>query len=365
MKKRIVAAVLALGATVSILGAAWASSQSGSLISRNYLEGTFLSELTADIGQWVRDAFAPIAQEAEEKLDQVAQNHQGGGQLPDGWTYTGHFTAQSGQAGRTISLSQGSGLLWSSGSAVSQGVLVDVTAGTELSSGGALVPGHRYLAGEEVTVTVSSQSASWAVEGLWTTGEGEIPDIPPQQLPFVDVPDGTWYYEPVRFVYENKLFQGVSDTHFGPMDTMDRKMMTTVLYRLAGEPAVEYEPMFQDIPAGQWYTLPTIWAGENGIVTGVGDGLFDPDSSVVRQQIAVILFRYAQAFDLDTSARGDLSAFRDEDSIAPWARDAMSWAVATGIVRGSGELVSPESSASRAEVATMLQRFDQWMNGNA
>lgn len=360
MKKRVIALALALGLAAAAGGGALAASggQLSSLVSRSYLEGTFLSELAGRIEGWVESALAPIYQDAEAELDRVGQSASGGGSVPAGWSSSGRYTPQSGARGDTVSLSQGSGILWTAGTATAQGELVDVTAGAVLASGQTLQVNHRYLAGEQSTVTVTSQSAAWSVEGIWKAGETTLPE---PDFPFQDVAEGAWYREDVRFVYENGLFSGTGNSQFSPGQTMDRGMMTTVLHRLAGEPAVEYEPIFQDVAEGLWYAPGTVWAGQNGIMAGVGGGRFAPKQLVTRQEIAVALYRYAEFVGADTSGRGDLSDFSDQGNISSWAREALAWAVAEGIVRGSDGGVNPRGEASRAEVAAMFHRFADWL----
>ena len=194
-------------------------------------------------------------------------------------------------------------------------------------------------------------------EGKWRLGTGGAVVTP---LPFTDVPAGQWYYDDVRFVVENGLFQGVSDTLFRPAGTMQRGMMTTVLHRLAGEPPTAYSPVFTDIPSGQWYTQGTIWAGAMGVVSGVEPGRFDPSANVTRQEIAVILHRYAEKMGYDVSASASLAGFRDAGSVASWGTRALSWAVGAGILNGSDGALLPDGDATRAEVAAMLHRFASW-----
>lgn len=357
MRKK-TAYLFAAALAVLLVGGALGASGSveNSLISRDYLHGTFLDRLSGEIGQWVQDLFSSTYEQAEEKLDEVAQGAMDSGmQPPSGWESSGSFTAQTGVAGDTVTLSAGSGILWTAGSGNFQGTLVDVTQGSELSTGSALEPNHRYLAVEQTTITATSAQASWAVEGIWMGSQGGA------ELPFMDVPTDSWYYSSVQYVFAHGLYQGTSDTTFSPMGTMERKMITTVLHRLAGEPAVDYAPIFSDVPDGLWYSGPTVWAGENGIVNGVGDGRFAPGEPLVRQQIALVLYQYAGFVGADTSDRGDLSAFGDEADIAPWARDAVSWAAGVGILKGAGGNVSPGAQATRAEVAAMLERFDTWL----
>lgn len=345
MKKKLFAGALALLVLLGFVTTGWAGSQSDPLISLSYLTGTFFAGLETFVTQ-------RVAQDTRELEDLTVQAPE------DGWTASSGFVPGEGEYGGTVTLAVGSGLIWSSGSgAVSSGVLVDVTAGTELAEGKPLTAGHRYLAAEE-TMVVASSAARWMTEGKWLLGIGGTVIIP---LPFVDVPDDQWYYNDVRFVYESGLFSGVSDIMFCPDDTMNRGMMTTVLHRVAGKPETSYSQIFSDVPDEQWYTAGTVWCAKMGIVNGIGEGMFAPDMTVTRQQIAVMLYNYAVKTDLAAVERADLSAFPDAETVGPWARDAVSWAVGAGIINGSGGFLLPEEGAQRAQVAAMLHRFQTWL----
>lgn len=343
MKKKLLAGALALAV---LTGVAFASGQGQALVSLSYLNGIFWSDLTATVKQDVDRNTTAMYNDA------AAQAEQGGG--------ASGFTARTGGNGDRIAGTVGSGLIWTSGTGVVQsGTLVDATAGVEVNAGGVLTVGHRYLADTEVTVAVASQTAQWLGEGRWTVTAGDPVDMP-VVLPFTDVAQGAWYYDDVAYVFENGLFNGVTDTSFSPSGKMQRCMMTTVLHRMAGQPAVSYAPLFTDIPEGQWYTAGTIWAGRQGVVSGVGDGMFAPFANVTRQEIAVILYRYAAGMGCDVSQSADLSRFGDSGSVASWGREAVSWAVGAGILGGSDGMLMPYGDATRAEVSAMLHRFAVW-----
>ena len=341
MRKKLFAGALALLILLGFVTTGWAGSQSDPLISLSYLTGTFFARLRESVIQW------------------VAQDTRGlGGTSGDGWTVSSGFEPGSGGYGDTVTLTAGSGLIWTSGSGeVSSGALVDVTAGAELTPGRPLTAGHRYLAGSE-TVVVASSQAQWMTEGKWRLGTGGTVTAP---LPFTDVTQDKWYYSDVRCVVENGLFNGVTNTLFVPENTMERGMMTTVLHRLAGEPEVSYSPEFSDVPDNQWYTRGTVWCAREGIVNGVGGGLFAPGLTVTRQQIAVMLYNYAVRTGRSAGERGDLNAFSDAGAVAFWAEEAMSWAVGAGILNGSGGYLLPEDGAQRAQVAAMVHRFQTWL----
>lgn len=183
--------------------------------------------------------------------------------------------------------------------------------------------------------------------------------VPASGPNFTDVDEDAWYYDAVQYVCETGLFLGTSDTTFGPDEVMDRAMLATVLYRLEGEPDVTgQELIFTDVPEDTWYTDAVIWANANGIVNGTGDTTFSPGEPVVREQIATLLYRYAEWKGYDTTARADLSGYADADLISEYAADAISWANAAGLIMGnSANTLNPAGDATRAEVAAILLRF--------
>ena len=346
MKNKLLAGVLALAILMGGTGLAFAGSQSQALVSLSYLTGTFWNDLKAAVKQEVDRDTTAIFNEAAAQAGQ-AGNASG-------------LSARSGVNGDVIAGTIGSSLVWTSGSGIVRaGALVDATAGVELGIGGTMAPGHRYLAGTDVTLVVASNTAQWMAEGQWTVTAGDPVKLP-AAMPFTDVVQGAWYYDDVAYVYEHELFNGVTGTSFSPAGKMQRCMMTTVLYRLAGEPVVGYTALFNDIPDGQWYTAGTIWAGQRSVVTGVGNGRFNPFANVTRQEIAVILYRYAQRMGYDVSRSADLSRFGDSGTVASWGREAVSWAIGAGILNGNNGMLLPNGDATRAEVSAMLHRFAVW-----
>ena len=181
---------------------------------------------------------------------------------------------------------------------------------------------------------------------------------PGMLLPFTDVSWDHWAYSAVKRVYTRGLMVGVSDTSFAPGQTLSRAMLASILYRLAGEPAVTAENPFTDVPADQWYTDAVIWAAENGIVVGCGDGTFRPNAPATRAQTAVMLYAYANFAGRNTSQRADLSAFADAADVPSWALAEMQWAHAAQLILGrDGKLLAPNAEATRAEMATILSTF--------
>ena len=177
-------------------------------------------------------------------------------------------------------------------------------------------------------------------------------------LPFPDVTEGDWFYDAVRYAYETGLMDGVGDSLFAPNSETTQAQLVTILYRLAGEPEPGGDSGFADVAAGTWYTDAVAWAAENGIVNGVSDTEFVPGDDITREQLAAILYRYAACQGYDVSQRADLSGFGDAESISGYAQEALSWAHAQGLVLGfeDGSL-RPQGTASRAQIAAVLMRF--------
>ena len=183
---------------------------------------------------------------------------------------------------------------------------------------------------------------------------GKLPPHIPVSQRFVDVPAGAWFEESVQFAVDNGLFYGTSDATFSPNSNMTRGMLATVLYRLAKEPGASADDLFNDVADGMYYTEAIAWAAENEVVTGYGNGLFGPDDPITREQLAVMLYRYAGR----PAVPNLILPFSDANKASAYAKDALCWAVDTGILNGKGNgILDPTGKATRAEVAAMLMRY--------
>lgn len=181
---------------------------------------------------------------------------------------------------------------------------------------------------------------------------------PTPELPFDDVKPGDWFYNDVVYVYEKGIMDGVDNRVFSPNTTLNRAMFVTMLYRVAGEPAVSKTADFSDVPGDTWFSDAVAWASSQGIVDGYDDDLFGPYNSLTREQLATILYRYAKWSGRSTYAPTDaLAGFADAAEVSAYALDAMRWAVYTGLMQGSENGLEPQSSASRAQVAAIIHRF--------
>ena len=182
-------------------------------------------------------------------------------------------------------------------------------------------------------------------------------DEPGMFLPFTDVTNH-WAYSAIKRVYTRGWMVGMDEKTFAPDQQLSRAMLAVILYAMAGEPAVTGESPFTDVPAGCWYTDAIVWAAQNGIVCGFGDGTFRPNEAVTRAQAAVMLYGYAAFTGADVTARADLSAYSDAGQIPAWAMDAMQWANARRLIVGrDSSHLAPNGGATRAEMAAILSAY--------
>lgn len=201
--------------------------------------------------------------------------------------------------------------------------------------------------GAVTTYTVDKLTVSTRIEIEFTNGT----------LPFTDVRESDWFYDDVVFAYENGLFSGTSDTTFSPNTSMTRAMLVTVLYRLEGQPAVNGRSGFSDVQYNGYYEDAVTWAADNGIVNGISTSTFSPNANVTREQMAAILYRYAQYKKYNTAASSSLNSFSDHASVSGYAVMPLQWAVAEKLINGSAGKLMPTGNATRAQVAAILHRF--------
>ena len=175
---------------------------------------------------------------------------------------------------------------------------------------------------------------------------------------FADVAADAWYADAVQYVYENGIMSGTSETTFSPDLTTTRGMIVTILYRLENEPTVTGTTAFTDVAADQYYANAVAWAAQNGIVSGIDATTFAPNNAITREQMAAILYRYAQFKGYDVSVKADLSVYTDAAQVSTYATDAMAWANGAQLITGTSQTtLTPAGNATRAQVATILMRF--------
>ena len=179
----------------------------------------------------------------------------------------------------------------------------------------------------------------------------------PYGLPFLDIDANKWYCSSVKWAYESGLLTGTSSTEFDPNGQMTRGMLVTVLYRKEGRPSVKKTNSFSDVDAKKYYASAITWASANKLVSGYTNGNFGPEDSITREQIAKILYLYADYKGFDTTNSADISSYKDAAKVSGYAKKYMQWAVAEGLIKGSNGELNPKGNATRAEISAILKRF--------
>jgi len=308
---------------------------------KGYLDETFLS--VSDVLDTLTDGY----------LHRVGAGETGG--------YSDAYVRRTFSARDELTLETGSGLLLEAGRVLltHTGTVVNVTTGQAVPSGGILDVNCRYLVAEETQAvfTVESDAARLAIEGeffLQKSGE--------KASPFTDITIYDEYRDAVRAVYERGLFAGTGDgSIFAPNVKLDRAMMMTVLFHLAGDPDEERfaaTMTFPDVKAGEWYETYVRWAGQQGISAGYGDGNFRPTQTMTYREVVQFLYNFAISYlKLELPERADLTGYEGVEILRQdgWGEDAMSWAVGAGMI---GQL-RPNEYPSRADVAVIMAAFAQ------
>ena len=239
----------------------------------------------------------------------------------------------------------------------SKGTTVTVTASP---SKGYVVDAVKVVDKDGKDVAVTGKDGKYVftmpASAVTVTGSFKAETPAPVALPFTDVKSGNWFYDAVKYAYEQGLMTGTSATTFAPNGTMNRAMIVTVLYRLEKSPAVTGASKFTDVPAGQWYSDAVAWAAANKIVNGYDETTFGPMNAVTREQMAAILFRYEQYKGLENvTLEENLNRFPDQNKISAYAIPALQWAVGQKIINGNADgTLDPTGTATRAQVAQIF-----------
>ena len=182
----------------------------------------------------------------------------------------------------------------------------------------------------------------------------------PEDWPFVDVTEDKWYYDAVAYVYQQGIMVGMSETTFEPNTTVNRAQVVQMLYNLENQPQVSGDSGFSDIRDGQWYAKAVAWASANDVVAGYEDGTFRPTRAVTREEFAQILYNYAKFKGYDLSVSADLGKFPDSGQVSSWAETALGWANGNGLINGHDDgRLDPKGSTIRAQAASILMNFDK------
>lgn len=196
-----------------------------------------------------------------------------------------------------------------------------------------------------------SSSSSSSSTTTKPSDESTLPDTVVTVNPFKDITANMWCYDYVLDVYNKKLILGTSEDTFSPDTPLTRAMVASIIYRMAGSPDVSYSAIFTDVPDGQWYTKGIIWAYNNKVISGYGNGLCGPNDYVTVEQLASILYRYAGSPEVTA----EITGYSDVAAISEYAKTGMAWAVSKKM--NNGETLHPASPATRAEAAKMFSLF--------
>lgn len=364
MKKS--AKILAAGAlTVCLLaGVGYAMTPEDSLVSLSYLTEKFMPLAQKKGEEAGKNKLQQSYDNGKKNLDAV-QNELLKGAGGKGESQTGGSLAPMNWGdGALLEMTTGSSFLMGEGAAVvsHNGAVIDATTGKETPNGGRLQKQHRYLVGEgtKAVVEIMSGAATMGVQGSYHHTQGKE-----NPMPFYDVSRLDPYYAPVSFVYEKGIFSGTGPNTFGPSVVMDRAQVMTVFYKLAGNPKNELDAAanvhFEDVPEDAWYAPYVKWAASQNVTGGIGDGKFGPSVKIDREQFVQLLYNFAKSYlKKDLQGESDLKAFTDGGTVSDWAKTAVSWAVANGIM-GSAQkdqmVLLPRGAADRADAAAMLMTF--------
>lgn len=219
--------------------------------------------------------------------------------------------------------------------------------------------GHQQIA-ERVLKAMQADQTNPTPTPEPSTEPSENPSPSPDPVVsgrYTDVPDTEWCKTFVDYVSDRGIMTGVTDTTFEPYSKLTRAQVATILYALEGKPE-NTANQFGDVAPTAWYYAPVNWCATNGIVVGTGNGNYEPQRDVTREELVTILRSYADYLGADTSASADISGFADAASVQPWSQEPVQWAVATGLISGRpGNLIAPQGTASRAEMAVIMKNF--------
>ena len=363
MKRTIAAGlVIFLLLFMSTASASTAGTVADPLISLSYLEGAFSETLRADIAGMLGET----AGRAMNRLDEIYGNNMG-------YDVTARFTRVSLSAGDTITLTMGGSFILLSGTATltaNSGTVINITTAIETPAGTQLIQDHRYFCAENTTAVISAGSASvgyvdgyghYAADTTETTDTTDTVATNQEHPVFRDVMESDWFYSAVDYVYRNNLFGGTTQNTFSPTVSMTRGMFVSVLYRLEGQPEAGPGGQFTDVRNTSLYYYDAVtWANSSNVVLGYSDGTFGPNDPVTREQMATIIYRYAQYKQRDMAEPdSSYNAFTDRGDVSAYAVSAMRWTVSWGLISGTDGKLLPRNTATRAEVAQIISNYAQ------
>jgi len=319
------------------------------LASLSYITDTFIPTLLSEFKASVASKLGTVHDEAEAKLDSAYDSAVMRLGAP-GYTLSDSFTAIDLENGGTVSMLTGGMFTLTSGTAkvtVTKGTVINISTGEEVPSGTALTPYQRYFCAEDTeAVFTASGNASCLVDGYYSTKS----TVPPISTSFSDVQEGVWFYNAVHYCVNTGLFEGMGDGTFAPASNMNMAQLLQILYRMAGGDTSNSSPY--------WYSAAFDWSVRAGLIT---EAEFSPTANVTREYFIKMFYACASYIGrYDMSPRADITSATDFDKIDSSNYDAISWAVATGIIVGtdsSSLTIDPDVHVNRATVCQMIMRY--------
>ncbi len=322
------------------------------LISLTYLN-TFISNLLTTGGSKISEAFNQFDAKIDKKLDDISEV------ISDNMQFASGYKMLYLKTGGTVSIATGGSVNLISGTmriTDANGTAINVSDGKTVDEGKLVSANNRYFAAEKSKIVFTAyDSAIVTVNGPYSSTEsGEAP----KDIGFSDVP-GFWAEDYINYLAINGIVNGMGEGKFEPSYTMTRAMFVTIIGRLSSVNTASYTTtQFSDVDKGAWYGPYVAWAFQSGIVTGFEDGTFLPNASISREQMAVIIMRYAAFCGVTLAVKNPQASFGDDSLFSSWAKDAVYSAQKTGLINGRPDnTFDPKGTATRAEVCTVIYRY--------
>ncbi len=325
------------------------------LISFTYIRDTFIPSVLNKTEEKLDAELLALEAELTQRMDAIS------GSINPGYLFSSGYTSLNFSKGGTLTVHELTGFIVTGGSAnlhVETGEVVDLNTGLAVKKDCLLASNQRYFATEGTSAVIRfySDASAGMVDGYYlAAGSGTIP----QNLMFIDIPASHWANDSITYLAGRTIIKGVGNDRFAPDDFVTRGTFVTILGRLYGINPEQYtDTRFNDVDMAMWYGPYIAWADEKGIVSGYGNGSFGPNDVITREQMAVVIMKYASFAGISLSPSIQQSAFEDEASISSWALEAVKSAQITGIMTGKpGNLFDPAGTAVRAEVSAVAYRF--------
>lgn len=324
------------------------------LVSLSYIRDTYMPSVLMNAQAELNSELQSLRDEMTGRLDKLFNISS------DEYDYSGGFESLAFLKGGTLKMAQLTSFVLDTGITnivIDTGEVIDVTAGMPVSSGSVLSANHRYFAAEDTSAVIRMYADSTGmVDGYYLAEPiGEIPS----NLRFIDVPADHWANEYITYLSEKAIVNGVDEYSFKPGSTVTRATFVTILGRLAGVDMSQYlTAEFTDVEMDSWYGPYIAWASQSGIVTGYGNGKFGPGDHITREQMAVIIMRYADYTGVVLPGINESMAFTDQDMISDYALEAVELAQTSGIITGKpGGLFDPKGTALRSEISAVTYRL--------